>query len=302
MSELLKKLTQIPTYRTLQDVDAELKAVETPKNFNPNNLDHVSAQLERLKVREGLDKNLAIAAFRLDVARLTDDLLTTTERLSVIAAYDPEVRQRHIDNDQAVQDSFTRGARRGALVNESLRAAAAYGVEGWGVPSPERNAVSLVEHATQARAFAEKHAGKKVGIKVSRRSALLGTMPAADTAFALTEPVVGEHGIEYQLPTAFSGINRLESYSDSGLESLTEASFPSLTEVINGELVANPQLSRLRQDMGLLGVNIYRNFYLDDFDDSIVAKSQGLNRIMPEPRYRRTRRGGLISAHDDYGY
>jgi hypothetical protein len=279
MTELTEKLKQLPTFQVLNDVEADLKAVETPRNFNPDDPEHIAQQWERLRVREGLDRGAAMAAFRLEVVESTDSLLSLHERLAVTAAYDPVVQQLHIDNDRHVRN------------RQRNKAPRAVSSEGQGVPTPVHNVENLSKKITESRIFAESYGGEAVGIRLHHNMAITGTLPSVETSFALSEPSIQDDSVEYHIPSAFSGVSSLvffDGSKGSGVSSIqldtTDVTRnPGLFEVVDGELVANPQLSRLRQELGLLGVNIYRDFYLDDFTKSIIPEPEGWMRIMPEP-------------------
>lgn len=282
MAELTEKLKQLSTFQVLNDVEADLKAVQTPRNFNPEDPEHIAQQWERLRVREGLDRAAAIAAFRLDVVESTDSLLTLHERLAVTAAYDPAVQQLHVENDRRVRNQQRNKAPR--VIRR----------EGQGVPTPIHNAENLTKRITEARRFAELYEGETVGIRLHNNTAIIGTLPSVETSFALSEPSIQDDGIEYHIPSAFSGVSDLVFFDGSKGRSVTSMHLdaadvtrnPRLFEVVDGELVANPQLSRIRQELGLRGVNIYRDFYLDDFTKSIVPESDGMVSVLPEPPRR----------------
>ena len=297
MSELIEKLNQLPTFKTLGSVEHELKRVDTPKKFNPDDPEQLAAQAERLRIREGLDREAAITALRLEVVQSTGSLLTLHERLAVTAAYDPVVRKLHKDNDRRVSKRLSVAKKRGVgrfNAEHELRRAQVFGAEGWGVPSPEYTAQSIAKELGLARDFAETYGGEKVGIKLQSNSALSGTLPDPEISFPVLEPVVSGGEVIYSVPSTLSGISDITYHTEHNKTPLGPSDvtkLPRILELVDGELVANPQLNKLRQSLGLLGVNIYRDFYLDDFTKSIAPESKGWWGIMPEPaQQRRPRR------------
>lgn len=270
MSDLRETLNELPTFRALQDAEAEFETLKTPDSFNVDDSDHLTEQLERVRQRDALGIAALQGAFQREVATSS---LPLTERLAVLAAYDPATLQRQHEGQQRAQEEIRRS--RGSTTSVAL-----LGYEGLRIPLRVNNAEIITKGIRNAHDFAQQYAGERIAMRVTDDVVITGRLPEDGLGYITREPRLNDGKIEYSVPFAFQNIRDLRLY-DSGRGVKHELkNYPHLVADNGEELEASPHINEIRQALGYRGVNIYRGFYFNSFKDAIVGGEDGVQQLI----------------------